>query len=123
MLSLGEVHFAYLWQRSSATERALLTAVSHLMERGLPFHPEELLEYLKPYDIHLGPKEVTIALNRLVERDIMRAVPEEGKTLYELKLGLVGLWIAQNKSMSQLFYAPEQGNGAAPPQRHLAGML
>jgi hypothetical protein len=111
MLSLGEVHFAYLWQRSSYTERALLTAVAHLMERNAPFHPEDLIRYLEPYDVHLEPVEVTAALNRLVERDIMREVAEEAKTVYELKLGLVGLWAAQNKSLNKL-YAHNEHNGA-----------
>ena len=103
MLSLGEVHFAYLWQRSSHTERALLTAVSHLMDRHTTFHPEDLMQYLAPYDFKLEPAEVTAALNRLVERDIMREVPEGVTTLYELRIGLVGLWTAKNKSLSRLY--------------------
>jgi hypothetical protein len=103
MLSLGEVHFAYLWQRSSHTERALLTAVSHLMDRHTTFHPEDLIQYLAQYDFKLQPAEVTAALNRLVERDIMREVPEGVTTLYELRIGLVGLWTAKNKSISRLY--------------------
>ena len=103
MLSLGEVHFAYLWQRSSFTERALLTAVSHLMDRHTVFHPEDLIQYLAPYDVKLQPAEVTAALNRLIERDIMREVPEGVTTLYELRIGLVGLWTAKNKSLSRLY--------------------
>lgn len=103
MLSLGEVHFAYLWQRSTFTEKALLTAVAHLMDRNVPFSPEELIAYLDPYDVHLEPVEVTAALNRLVERDIMGEVHVAARTLYELRLGLVGLWVAQNKSLSKLY--------------------
>ncbi len=109
MLSLGEVHFAYIWQRSSATERALLTAVAHLMDRNAPFYPEDLILYLQPYAVELDPQSVTTALNHLVERDILREVTEEVTTLYELKLGLVGLWIAKNKSLSKLF----AGNGSS----------
>ncbi len=103
MLSLGEVHFAYLWQRSSEAERAILAAVAHLMDHTLPFRPEELIQKLEPYDIHLDPAEITSALNSLVDRDILREVTEEAKSLYELKLGLVGLWIARNKSLSKLY--------------------
>lgn len=102
MLRLGEVHFAYLWQRSSHIERALLTAVAHLMERDLPFRPADLVQYLEQYDLHFEPAEVTNGLNLLVERDIMREVTIEATTLYELKIGLVGLWVAQNKSLSKL---------------------
>ena len=108
MLSLGEVHFAYLWQRSTATERALLTAVAHLMDRNASFYPEDLIQYLQPYAVQPDPPSVTAALNHLVERDILREVTEEVRTLYELKLGLVGLWVAKNKSLSKLY----AGNGS-----------
>lgn len=103
MLSLGEAHFAYLWQQSSQPERALLTAAAYLMERERPFHPSDLLQYLSKYNIHLPPAEVTTALNRLVQRDILREVGDEATSLYELKIGLVGLWVARNKSLSKLY--------------------
>ena len=102
MLRLGEVHFAYLWQRSSHAERALLAAAAHQMDRNEPLHPEEFSEYLQSYSIELSPAEMTEALGSLVARDIMREVTEEGKALYELRIGLVGLWVARNKSVSRL---------------------
>lgn len=102
MLRLGEVHFAYIWQRANLAERAVLSAAAHLMDRNEPLHPEAFIEYLQSYSIELDPIEVTHALNALVERDIMREVMEEGKALYELRIGLVGEWVAQNKSLSRL---------------------
>ena len=111
MLSLGEAHFAYLWQQSSQAERALLTAAAHLMDRERPFYPTDLLQYLGRYNIHLTPAEVTTALNRLVQRDILREVGDEVASLYELKIGLVGLWVARNKSLSKLY----ESNGTERP--------
>jgi hypothetical protein len=111
MLSLGEVHFAYLWKLSTEAERTILATVAHLMDYALSFHSEELLQKLKPYEIHLDPVELTGALNRLVERDILREVTEEGKSLYEMKLGLVGLWVAKNKSLSKLYAGNNKANG------------
>lgn len=102
MLRLGEVHFAYLWQRSSYVEKGILTAVSHLMERDNPVHPKDLIDFLTPYGILLTPSDITIALISLVERDIMREISDAGQTRYELKIGLVGLWVAQNKSLTSL---------------------
>jgi outer membrane protein assembly factor BamB len=107
MLRLGEVHFAYLWQRSSFNERALLTAAAHLSEGNEPLYPEELAEYLQTYGVDLNPAEVTAGLNSLVERDIMREANEEGTTVYELRIGLVGLWVAQNKSLARLLAQTE----------------
>jgi hypothetical protein len=102
MLRLGEVHFAYLWQRANLAERAVMAAAAHLMDRNEPLHPEEIIDYLQSYSIELDPTEVTHALNALVERDVIREVTEEGKALYELQIGLVGQWVAQNKSLSKL---------------------
>jgi hypothetical protein len=111
MLRLGEVHFAYLWKRSTYIERALLAAVAHLMDREVPFHPADLIQYLEQYGFRLDPVDVTTGLSRLVEREIMRETTDEGTTLYELKIGLVGLWAAQNKSLSKL-YERENGRDA-----------
>lgn len=102
MLRLGEVHFAYIWQRANLAERAILSAASHLMDQGEPLRPDDFVEYLQSYSIDLDPAEVTSALNALVERDILKEVMEEGKALYELRVGLVGEWVAQNKSISKL---------------------
>ena len=103
MLSLGEMHFAYLWQRSTYAEKALLTAVSHLMDQDNSFHPADMVQYLEPYGIHLTPAAVTAALKSLVERDILQEVTEGTVALYELKIGLVGLWAAKHKSLTHLY--------------------
>lgn len=103
MLRLGEVHFAYLWQQSSYEERVLLTAVAHLYDHEGPFQPTELINSLEPYDIYLAPPTAIMALNNLVERGIMREIVEEGTLWYQLRIGLVGLWTAQNKSFAQLY--------------------
>ncbi|MCB8985040.1 MAG: PQQ-binding-like beta-propeller repeat protein [Ardenticatenaceae bacterium] len=102
MMRLGEVHFAYMWQRSSFAERALLTAVSHLMDVEMIFRAEDLMQYLETYGISLTPTEVTAALNTLVEREILAEASAGVTTQYELKIGLVGLWVAQHKSLSKL---------------------
>jgi hypothetical protein len=102
MLRLGEVHFAYLWQRSSYTEKALLAAVAHFVDTDTSFRPEELVQYLNDYSIYLDPAEVTLGLNSLVEREIFREVTEGATTLFEQRIGLVGLWVSQNKSLSRL---------------------
>ena len=102
MMRLGEVHFAYLWQRSSFVERALLTAVAHLMDAEMMFRADDLIQYLETYGIELTAVEVTTALNSLVEREILAETPVGVTTQYELKIGLVGLWVAQHKSLSKL---------------------
>ena len=102
MMLLGEVHFAYIWRRSSFVEKAMLTAVAHLMEVDMIFHPGDLMQYLETYGIKLTPTEVTTALNSLTQREILAEVSEGVTTLYELKTGLIGLWVAKYQSLSKL---------------------
>lgn len=122
MLSLGEVHFAYLWQRSTPTERALLTAVAN-MDSDLAFHPEDILEFLSKYNIHVTPADITTGLHRLVERGIMGEVTQRATTQYMLKLGLVGLWVAKHKSLSKLHAAQTNGAGQNGKQTIPASQL
>ncbi len=111
MLRLGEVHFAYLWQRSTYTEKALLLAFAHLAEEDVAFRPEELVSYLEIYGINLSPTEVTAALHSLVERDIAREVVHGSTTLYEQHVGLVGLWVSRHKSLAKLHMAENSQEG------------
>jgi hypothetical protein len=60
------------------------------------------MQYLETYGIHLTPTEVTTALNSLTQREILAEVSEGVTTLYELKTGLIGLWVAKHKSLSKL---------------------
>lgn len=102
MLRLGEVHFAYLWQQSSFEEKALLIAASHLHDLTGPLYPVELSGSLEGYDLFLTPKQVTDALDCLVERGILQEIKEEGIKLYEFRVGLVGQWVVENKSLTEL---------------------
>lgn len=106
MLSLGEVHFAYIWQRSTFAERAMLTAVANQMPQEVAFYPEDLVQFLEQYNIILSPVEVTQALTSLVEREIFREVAPGISAQYELRVGLVGLWVAKHKSLSKLHAMP-----------------
>ena len=103
MLRLGEVHFAYLWQQSTLPEKQLLVAVAHLHDNEGAFQPATLINSLEAYNVYLEPPTALEALQRLVERGIMRQFVEEGMVAYELRVGLVGLWTAQNKSLGELY--------------------
>ena len=102
MMQLGGVHFAYLWQRSTGMERMILTAVSHLMESERPFHPEKMIEKLAVYGRSPSLPDLKAALDHLVQRDIMAETMIGATTAYQLRIGLVGLWVEQTKSLSKL---------------------
>ncbi len=73
-----------------------------MMDQDISFHPEDLIDYLQPYGIELEPTDVTAALTNLVEREIMREAIRGTVVQYELRIGLVGLWVAQHKSLTKL---------------------
>lgn len=103
MLRLGASHFGFLWERSTHAERLLLMAMAHLMPKDIPCRPLDLVHSLAPYNVHLAPEQVATALNRLVEREILQEASEGPTTLYALRIGLVGLWVEQNKGLSKLY--------------------
>ena len=102
MLGLGEMHFAYIWQRSTAAERTVLVTLAHLLDKELPFRTNALVNALEPYKTALTPAQITAALETLVRRNIMQVSHDGVQAQYALKIGLVGAWIEQSKSMSRL---------------------
>ena len=111
---MGEVNFAYLWQSYTQAERVVLKDVDNMSKNDATLHPEDIMDFLEPFGIQLPPTEITAALNRLVEREIMREVTDGANTLYELKIGLVGLWTAQHKSVSKLYATQANGTAVSP---------
>ncbi len=103
MLGLGEVHFAYIWQRSNSAERTVLITIAHLIDRELPFRVTDIVEALDEYRLLLTPADVTAALQSLVQRNVVKEVNQRGNTYYEMKLGLVGQWVERTKSLDKLF--------------------
>ena len=105
MMRLGEVHFAYLWQASSFAERAILTSMAHLIDTERPVSPSDISESLEEYDYHLEPHEIVDGLRSLVAREIMQEYQDSRSSLYEIRVGLVTLWVSENKSLSKLYEA------------------
>ncbi len=103
MLALGEVHFAYIWQRSNPIERIILVAVSHLLDYDESFRTADIMRVLKPYSIRLTPAQLTTALDHLVQRNIVQEINTEGIISYEMKIGLVGTWVERTRSLSRLY--------------------
>lgn len=103
MLRLGEVHFAYLWQFSTFAERAVLISMAHLHEGSEPVTAADVQQSLRPFDLELLPGEITGALRRLVSREILSEYRDRRSSIYEMRVGLVQLWVEENRNLSTLF--------------------
>jgi len=99
-LGLGEAHLAFLWERATLRERAILAALAHLVSTGEAGSAGAVASLLANCGLPTDPAQVTRSLQQLAARDLLRVVDEE-RTRYEFQVDLVRLWIEQFKSLTQ----------------------
>ncbi len=106
ILSSGEAHFVYLWNKSSQAERQILTVLSRIMTLTGHVMPVQVEDYLNERGIHLGRHVIAESLHHLSLRDILIAhvngQPVGSTGTYSWRLGLLGLWVEKYKSLSLL---------------------
>ena len=98
MLRLGEMHFAYLWQRSNKTEKALLTAVANLMEGDGRFRPEDVMLSAQPID--------GISAQNQLKGRVQRFAAHGGQMVVEIDVGVPLLAELSSGSYERLGLAP-----------------
>jgi hypothetical protein len=105
MLALGEAHLAFLWERATPWERAILATVARLVSTGEAGTAEAVDALLTRYgQPPADPTAIGQILHRLEARGTLRAVGE-GRARYEFQVDLVRLWIEQFKSLSRVVQA------------------
>jgi outer membrane protein assembly factor BamB len=100
MLRLGEAHLAFLWERATPQERAILAALAHLVSAGEVGTAGAVASLLTDYGLDTAPAEVARAMQRLAAQDLLQSRDEE-RAYYEFQVDLVRLWIEQLKSLAQ----------------------
>jgi hypothetical protein len=105
ILTAGQAHFIYLWTESSLAERLSLTALSRMMPLTGQTSPAQVADYLTERGVTIERRAVSEALHHLALRDILQGSdglePVLGE-VYRWRLGLLGLWVEQNKSLSRV---------------------
>jgi type I restriction enzyme M protein len=101
MLELGEAHFAFLWDQSSPAERLALAALTRLLGYEPSVTASQVAELLAERGAAIEEQQVTQALRRLVERDIVREVRGQPPR-YEYKIELVRLWVERHKMLGRV---------------------
>jgi outer membrane protein assembly factor BamB len=100
MLGLGEAHLAFLWERATPRERAILAALAQLVSAGRVGTAAAVASLLVDCGLETDPAEVERAMQRLAAQDLLQAAGEE-RACYEFQVDLVRLWIEQFKSLTQ----------------------
>jgi hypothetical protein len=101
MLELGEAHFAFLWDQSSPAERLALATLTRLLGYEPSVTASQVAELLAERGAAIEEQQVTQALRRLVERDIVREVRGQPPR-YEFKIELVRLWLERHKTLGRV---------------------
>jgi outer membrane protein assembly factor BamB len=101
MVELGEAHFAFLWEQSSPPERLVLASLSWALGREPTSTSIQISELLAGRGVVMEVQDVTQALGRLVERDILRELRGQPPR-YEFKVALVRLWVERYKALGQV---------------------
>lgn len=108
ILTLGSAHFSFLWETSSARERATLAVLTRLLSRlGQATWPKlgatasDVAVLLAEHNLTLDPREVSAALHSLTAREILQEIPGDVER-YVFKVGLVALWIERFKSLQSV---------------------
>jgi len=98
LVELGEAHFAFLWEQSSPPERLVLASLTLLMDEGSTVTEIQVGRLLTERGVALEKKQLTEALQRLVERDILREVTGQPPR-YQYKIELLHLWVERYKAL------------------------
>ena len=108
ILTLGEAHFAFLWDRSTDGERVALLALTRLLPRlGLAAWPQvgatasDVALLLADQGLIVDPKDISNALRNLAKREILQETAGDIER-YGFKVGLVALWVERYKSLPRV---------------------
>jgi hypothetical protein len=117
ILTLGSAHFSFLWETSSHPERAVLLALTQLLPRlGLATWPQlgatpgDVLLLLADRGLTIDPQDISVALRRLVAREILCEVSGDTER-YVFRVGLVALWVEHFKSLHRVIEEMGQREG------------
>ena len=100
MLELGEAHLAFLWERATPWERAILAAMARLVSAGESGAVRTVGTLLADYGLPADHEVIRQTLQRLAAHGTLRAVGED-RARYEFQVDLVRLWIERSRSLTQ----------------------
>lgn len=101
LVELGEAHFAFLWEQSSPPEQLTLAALMHLLAKTPAVTVTPIVDLLAERGLTLELPAVLAALQRLIDRDIVRELPGPPPR-YEYKVDLVRLWVERHKTLGRV---------------------
>jgi AAA+ ATPase superfamily predicted ATPase len=101
IIERGQMHFDFIWDRSSMIERLVMTALKRVLQEEESVTVSSLVNKLGGYDLTIDAKNITKALDSLAGKDIISKILNH-TTTYEFKVDLIRIWLESTKHLDQV---------------------
>jgi parallel beta-helix repeat protein len=101
IIERGQMHFDFIWDRSSINERLVMTAITRVIQEDEPVTASSIVNKLAEYGLTIDTTEVNETLDILVGKDIISKILDH-TTTYEFKVDLIRIWLERTKHIDQV---------------------
>jgi predicted transcriptional regulator len=101
IIERGQMHFDFIWDRSSRLERLVMTVLSRLLKDEESVTISNIVNKLAEYNLNLDNKTISKSLDILVNKDII-AQNQDRTTTYQFKVDLIRIWLENTKHLDQV---------------------
>ena len=108
IIERGQMHFDFIWDRSSINERLVMTAITRVTQEDEAVTASSIVNKLAEYGLTLDTTEVTKTLDILVGKDIISKILDH-TTTYEFKVDLIRIWLERTKHLDQVVEKSRNG--------------
>ncbi len=101
ILERGQMHFDFIWDRSSRLERLVMTTLSRVLESEETATISSIVNKIAEYNLNVSPKDISKTLDLLSNKDIIAKILNH-TTKYEFKVDLIRIWLINTKQLDQV---------------------
>jgi KaiC/GvpD/RAD55 family RecA-like ATPase len=101
IIERGQMHFDFIWDRSSAIERLTMTTLTRTLQEEEAVTVSSIVNKLSEYNLKVDSKEISKAFDKLASKDIIAKILDH-TTTYEFKVDLIRIWSSQTKHLDQV---------------------
>ena len=101
IIERGQMHFDFIWDRSSLIERLVMTALTKVSQEELAITTSSIVNKIAEYDLTVDSKRINKVLDSLAGKDIVAKILDH-TTTYEFKVDLIRIWLENTKQLDQV---------------------
>jgi len=101
IIERGQMHFDFIWDRSSMKERLVMTALTRAISEKEAVTVSSIVNKLVEYNLTVEPKDISKTLDILAGKDIIIKIRDH-TTTYEFRVDLIRIWLENTKHLDQV---------------------